>query len=205
MIVECKYCEAKVDAKQLFQYQYCRNEEDPPGKYTFLKCPSCESPFILLQEDFGLGWGTPEQIFPPKDKRMSHSIPEQIQKAFQEAAICYKSKSHTAAAIMCRKALEGICNDHNVKSGNLAARVKDLKVQGIIDNRLYEWAEALRIFGNEAAHDVNVTVSRRDAKDILEFTEALLEYIYTYRDKFQRFMNRRKQNSEDGFVVPKAL
>jgi hypothetical protein len=64
-------------------------------------------------------------------------------------------------------------------------------VKGHIEGRLLEWAEALRNFGNEAAHDVGVTISAQDAKDIMTFTEALIEYVFTYRDQFERFKKRR--------------
>ena len=41
------------------------------------------------------------------------------------------------------------------------------KDDGIIEKRLYEWADALRTVGNEAAHDVGADVSRDDARDLL--------------------------------------
>jgi hypothetical protein len=75
--------------------------------------------------------------------------------------------------------------------------LKELKDQGVIENRLYEWADALRISGNEAAHDVNVTISPDDAKDIIEFTNALLEYVFTFRDKFEAFKKRRLAKTPD--------
>jgi hypothetical protein len=66
-----------------------------------------------------------------------------------------------------------------------------MKETGVIENRLYEWADALRISGNEAAHDVSTNVSREDAKDILEFTHALLEYVFTFQERFEQFKERR--------------
>ena len=39
-----------------------------------------------------------------------------------------------------------------------------MRDKGIIESRLYEWADALRISGNEAAHGVNVTISSEDGK-----------------------------------------
>ena len=92
---------------------------------------------------------------------------------------------------MCRKTLEGICAEHSTTGRSLVSSLKELKDKGIIENRLYEWAEALRISGNEAAHDVNVTTSAADAKDLIEFTNALLEYVFTFRDKFEEFKTRR--------------
>jgi hypothetical protein len=84
--------------------------------------------------------------------------------------------------------------EHGVKARNLSQSLKELKERGLIEGRLLEWAEALRNFGNEAAHDVGVTIAAQDAKDIIEFTEALIEYVFTYRDQFESFQKRRKAN-----------
>jgi hypothetical protein len=197
MLTECKKCEAVVDAKVLYSYDSHEyySEDNPAGypvKYSFHKCPKCEMPLLTLRENFGLGWEDPSRIYPPQDKRIHPSFPEPIKKAYQEALSCYKNKSFTAAAIMCRKTLEGICSTHGINAKNLASGLKEMKDKGIIESRLFEWAEALRISGNEAAHDVNVTISSQDAKDIIEFTAALLEYIFTFRDKFNDFIKRKQ-------------
>jgi hypothetical protein len=94
---------------------------------------------------------------------------------------------------MCRKTLEGLCDAHGVKERSLSARLKALRDNGTIEARLFEWAEALRTLGNEAAHGVGSSISPQDAKDIMEFTEALTEYVFTYRDQFQRFMKRQQR------------
>ena len=80
--------------------------------------------------------------------------------------------------------------------------IKQLKKAGIIEARIFEWAEALRTLGNEAAHGVSSASSPQDAKDILEFTEALAEYVFTYRDKFESFQKRlaRTKSNEDADV-----
>jgi Domain of unknown function (DUF4145) len=92
------------------------------------------------------------------------------------------------------EALEAICHAHDVNSsGTLAAQLKKLKEDGVIESRLFEWAEELRTIGNDAAHEVGFVVSREDAEDTLEFTEALIEYIFTYRDKFEQFKKRRSK------------
>jgi hypothetical protein len=123
---------------------------------------------------------------------LHYSVPKPIQQAFTEARTCFRSKAFTAAAIMCRKTLEGICSAHGVRSsGALAAQLNKLKENGVIENRLFEWAEELRTMGNEAAHGVEFVVSQEDARDTLEFTEALIEYVFTYRDKFESFKQRR--------------
>ncbi len=74
-------------------------------------------------------------------------------------------------------------------------RLERLRDQGVIEGRLHEWADELRIVGNEAAHDVSVEVSAQDAADTLEFTRAVLEYAYTFRQRFERFRKRRAKAS----------
>ena len=95
---------------------------------------------------------------------------------------------------MCRKALEGICAEHSVSERNLAASLKKMKEAGLIDDRLFEWSDSLRIAGNEAAHGVGLTISQPDAKDILEFTNAILDYLFSYRDRFEKFKQRRAKS-----------
>lgn len=194
MLLECKYCEAVVDAKLLNSYE-CRDEEVGfPQRYSFLRCPQCSSPFLALQEDYGNGWDNEStRLFPPRDKQVNPAFPEPIRNAYKEALSCFKGKNYTAAAIMCRKTLDGICSVHGIKAKNLSLGLKEMKSKGVIESRLFEWAEALRISGNEAAHDVQTTISAQDAKDIIAFTDALLEYVFTFRDKFNEFIERRKK------------
>jgi hypothetical protein len=96
---------------------------------------------------------------------------------------------------MCRKTLEGICSEHGIIERTLAASLEKMRSAGIIDSRLFEWANALRISGNEAAHGVATTFSREDAQDIIEFSRALLEYVFTFRDRFEAFQQRRRKAS----------
>lgn len=49
--------------------------------------------------------------------------------------------------------------------------------------------------GNAAAHDVSVTTSAQDARDIVEFTHAILEYIFTLAEKFDDFQKRRGEGN----------
>jgi hypothetical protein len=190
MIIECKACEALVDAEQVAVYEHHNPDLGPPGVFRFLKCPRCESPFIT-DEDKDDIFGDPYSLYPVQENVVNPNLPKLLQSSYGEATSCFKAKAYTATAIMCRKTLEGICAEHGVTGQNLVSALRQLKDQGIIENRLYEWADALRISGNEAAHDVNVTIAAEDARDILEFTNALLEYVFTFRDKFEAFKQRR--------------
>ena len=199
MILECKNCQALVNAEYIADYDYRTSEEESdlkggmPGKYELWKCPNCQRPFLTDYDDL---FGS-VVLYPPEDNRVNPRLPAQLKSAYSEAISCFKAKAYTATAIMCRKTLEGICVEHGAKGNNLVANLKELKDRGVIENRLFEWADALRISGNEAAHDVAVTISPEDARDILEFTNALLEYVFTFRDKFEEFKKRRSRKTID--------
>jgi hypothetical protein len=94
--------------------------------------------------------------------------------------------------MMCRKTLEALCAEHDIRERSLSASLRRADETGLIDGRLAEWADELRIAGNEAAHDVDTETSAEDARDLLEFTEAILEYVFTFRDRFERFQQRRR-------------
>lgn len=157
---------------------------------------------IMLEIDFGPGLDETTQIYPPNEMDLSRVIPDALRSAYDEANVCFRAKAYTATAIMCRKILEGICEENKIQVRNLAHSLKELKDKGIIENRLYEWADALRLLGNEAAHGVNTQISHQDAKDILEFTHALLEYVFTFQEKYKQFMGRRQSQGSEQSTPP---
>jgi Domain of unknown function (DUF4145) len=193
MVLFCNECGALVEAVEEKRYLRDNPDDGPPYRVvTFLRCSSCQGPFVISQENQnGYELEEPVVLF-PQLTRINPNLPKAIHAAFQEADACFRARAYTASAIMCRKTLEGLAAEHGIKGKPLVASLKELKESGVIESRLYEWADALRISGNEAAHDVNVTVSAEDARDLLEFSGAILEYVFTFRDRFDAFKKRRQ-------------
>lgn len=193
MLTECKICKATVDAKVHAHYDGYDEEMLVPERYSFAECPRCHSPFILFQNYWGDQWDSPGRLYPPSDDLVGWTIPTPIRNAFTEAVRCINAKIFTASMIMCRKTLEGVCDDHQAAGKTLKDRLESLKNKGVIEGRLFEWADELRLVGNRATHNVDVEVTPQDAADAVEFARALLEYTYTFRHRFDEFKNRRKQ------------
>ena len=195
MIVDCPNCKALVDATEL-KHHYIHYDTAPTLRVTFAHCPKCQRAFLgQSMEDFD-GYEQAQQIFPPLESRLPAGIPTNIGAAYTEAHKCLRAGAYTAAAVMCRKTLEGVCAEHGFRERSLASSLRAMKEAGAIEARLFEWADALRISGNEAAHGVELTTTAEDASDILDFTNALIEYIFTFRDRFEQFKARR--DSRDG-------
>lgn len=199
MILECDICNAIVKTEVIASYA-SHNEHDPMDavQYSLCKCPQCSSPILANQElDYIAGeleWGMPVKMYPNNQFHINPVIPEKLRKALVECIQCYKSNSHTATVIMCRRAIEGFCAIKGVQEKNLDKSIKKLKDDGIINEQLFEWANQLRLSGNEAVHNIDSEFSNLDAKDMLDFTIAILDFTFSFKDKFDKFKERLSKN-----------
>lgn len=198
LIVNCAECQSYVEARLIGRFERASNGRGPSTRYTLLSCSTCQAPILIRQTNVGnLAegdiWDKPQPVYPAQNGELQPNAPREIQRALDEANACFRAEAFTASAIMCRKIVEGVCIAHAVKKKTLAASLQEMKDCGQIDERLFEWADSLRIAGNEAAHGVDLTITRSDAKDILEFTNAILDYLFSFRDKFEQFKARRKK------------
>jgi Domain of unknown function (DUF4145) len=167
--------------------------EGPPEEWTAASCPECCKATLYVQEDLGNGLDDRFQIYPAQDRRMSMSVPRSLREDHEEARRCLRSKCYRAAAIMARRIVEGVCVENGQKKGSLFTRLKKMRDDGVIDGRLYEWADACRELGNQGAHgsDTSGRVAREDAEEVVALVEALLDYLYVFQARFGDFMARR--------------
>ena len=201
MLIECANCEAIVDAKEHGSFgHFDPDRYDVPENAYLLECPRCGDPILAGKEFYGTHgegalerevWSEPYRLHPPRRRALSGSVPHEIRAAFEEGERCFKARSYTAAAIMCRKTLEGVYDKQGIRAKTLAEGMKKLHDAGIIDNRLYDWSDALRLTDNAAAHGVGTSLSREDAHDVLDFTEAIVDYVFVLRQRFEDFKKRR--------------
>lgn len=198
MLIECPNCIITFDVETLSEYSII-NSDDPfyAYNYTFSKCPKCESPLLIEQErEFDSNkfyWGTPKLIYPNLDFHINPIIPEKLRASLNESIKCYKGNSYTATAIMCRRTIEGFCFLNGIKERSLAKSIEKLKTDGVINDQLFEWANELRLIGNEAAHNIDIEFSAIDSRDILDFTIAIMDFTYSFKNKFDKFKERQKE------------
>jgi len=211
-ILYCKICGFAVDTVELSKYEtkpeiqsnqvvFDESEIDTEFTiYVFRKCPKCESPYLLKHSflnhhEVGIIQQGTEQLYPSGSEQLIsiESIPAEISNIYKQAKNCYEQNLPEPSIIMCRKCLEAICIDLDAKGNNLDKKIEYLKTNGKIDEKLFNWANQLRLIGNDAAHDINIKITKGDAKDSIIFLNALLLYIYTLDKKFELFKNRRKK------------
>jgi hypothetical protein len=196
MLVDCETCEARVDAAVLHQEEVWEPElgMDTPERYTLVRCRACASVMLAREEYLVQDWEPPVRVYPAL-RKASWSLPTDIRVSFEETLAVLAARAYTATAMMCRRTLEGVCVNQGADGATLQAMLGDLKQKGVIEQRLYDWADSLRDAGNGAAHDVDETVSAEDARDLVDLTEAVLQYVFTFQAKYNRFKQRRKPST----------
>lgn len=70
-------------------------------------------------------------------------------------------------------------------SGTFYKRIEAMSADGRLTKDVAEWAHAVRILGNDAAHE-DVEPSADDIVDLAAFTRVVLEYLYTMPTKVLR-------------------
>ncbi|MCW8908107.1 MAG: DUF4145 domain-containing protein [Sedimenticola sp.] len=199
MIIDCPYCESKVDADEKGNVSFDTDGLVPHSKFSLVECKICHQALLGYTELIQVGpdewdWDNLERYWPKKENTVDREIPEIARVSLIEAVICFKAKAFSACAVMCGRAIEGVCKHHHTKARSLAGGLKELKQQGIIDSRIYEWGEALRTARNLGAHASTEKVSMDDAKDLLDFCTAICEYVFVLNVKFERFKARKTQD-----------
>jgi hypothetical protein len=196
MLVFCTVCDRKIDANIIAKYNYHDRAEGPPIHLTFLRCPRCEHALLVREEEYWeSGFTKPETVYPVENSGSNPELPDRLQAVLQEIRRSYNAKAYTGTALLCRRAIETLCVDRGVKEKNLALSLEKLREKNLIDGALVEWADGLRLAGNKAAHDVESDISGQDARDLMEFTEALFEYVIVFREKFERYKERQARAS----------
>jgi hypothetical protein len=128
-------------------------------------------------------------------------LPESISAVFAEGATCLAVECFNAAGTMFR-----LCVDLATKSllpqadrdglnskirRNLGLRLPWLFEQRLLPEALSELSSCIKEDGNDGAHEGSL--KKEDAEDLLDFTVALLERMYTEPERLRLAKERRDQ------------
>lgn len=127
-------------------------------------------------------------------------LPDEIQSIFSEGATCLSVGCFNASGTMFRlcvdlatKALlpkEDVQGLNSKIRRNLGFRLPWLFGNGYLPVALQELSSCVKEDGNDGAHDG--TLEKEDAEDLLDFTFALLERLYTEPERLRLAKERRE-------------
>ncbi len=213
-IIDCPWCKAKVAAKQHGSAKntgWYEPADEPYGHRLYLgECPKCTSLLVgeSVQRAFACydakedEWSDIVRVYPkPLKTFSSYRIPKVARDSLAEAERTLQADANTAACVMMGRALEALCNDklneqskdvkgNETKKVMLGEGIRQLKENGIIEQRLYDWSQELQAFRNIAAHPDETVISREDASDLQSFVYAIFEYVYDLNERYEEFKDR---------------
>ena len=167
------------------------DEQRAVAKHTLSKLPESVNNFVRV-----------ERYITARDRANTpppEHLPENIKLAFEEGAMCLSVNCFNAAGTMFR-----LCVDHatvallpeaNEDGLNAAIRRSlGLRLQWLFDHgrlpqALRDLSHAVKEDGNDGAHAGILTA--QDAEDLLDFTIALLERLYTEPKRIELAIARR--------------
>jgi hypothetical protein len=194
VFISCPFCDSRVQATVLAEHEYPAGEDYEPFKYQFVECSHCRNVLVGRTEwEVGIdgqGWGRLTREWPLPDPTLHPNIPLSVRRGLEEAKRCFTNHCYMACAVMCGRAIEALCKD-KVKAEYSGTGLPKLKAEKIIDEKLFEWGDALRNERNVGAHAGEETVSRQTARDILDFALAIAEYVYVLDEQFKTYKERK--------------
>jgi hypothetical protein len=199
MLIHCPHCAASVDGRVLAHHESADTDfYDAPFRTSLVECPVCSKALVGGASAIGVDdwnnfeWGKAARLYPVAEESLSTYIPRIVGNSLEEADLCYRARAYSACAVMCGRALEGMCRHFGTKSKYLGGGLKELLDQGVIDTRLFAWSEVLQQHRNLGAHATEERLERDDARDLLDFVHAITEYVFVLSERFRLFMERKK-------------
>jgi HEPN domain-containing protein/endogenous inhibitor of DNA gyrase (YacG/DUF329 family) len=191
IVIDCPHCAVRVTAKA---ETWVGNGEEEA--FFLVQCPSCSkalfgSSSVYRDEFNNWAWDTVERLWPtPSLADVGPAIPEAARRDIKDAQKCLSHGIYSAAAVLCGRALERLIKE-KAGANMIGKGLAELKSQGVIDERLFSWAEALRKERNIGAHASDEDTTKENAQDIVDFTIAIFDYVYTLSEKYERYIARK--------------
>jgi len=107
-------------------------------------------------------------------------LPPEIERVYLQAERNFPiSGNEEAAGTMYRKALDvGLKMIAPSVTGTLKGRIEKLVQQNRLTPELGEWADQIRLLGNEAAHEIDQP-TREEVEALRNFSDLVLRYLFT--------------------------
>lgn len=186
---QCGYCGKGVAMERVTPgVEWAREQGYSPGSYdvavwAVYVCPreACLKPtamFFTVAYSYDGSYlrGDPRQI-PRGQAQPMDGLLTEIQADRLEAWSCFYGGDRRAAVIMGRAAIQRAARAKQAQGAGLKAEIADLARRGVITQHLKEWADEVRIAGDDAAHPTTLgKIDPDEAKESLEFMDAFLEH-----------------------------
>ena len=170
--------------------------------YTVSRCPACnnDSIFILLEfSEIEPGGDRKGRLYIHPSPKIRHPIQgidevdefsEELQRAYASAINVYNVREWTAAAVLCRRLLEGVTLSlipASKRKGSLYHQLQSLPEYKDLKAPLLTLADAIRKGGNLGAHfDLDKEPNEDTVTLMIDLLDYLLEYLFILPKKIDK-------------------
>ena len=198
-VADCPHCSAE-NTTFIMRSAYSLDANDVVGivgnvHRLFLDCPRCHGAVVLHGTTPGnvmpsaftgdvARYLSYLQMFPRRTPiDVPANVPNEVARVFKQGVDNRRRGNLDTAAMAYRKSLDVatrlLCKKHGIEvEGTFYARIEELTAAGKLTQELAAWAHAVRIDGNEGAHDAEEP-TKETVENLHNFTETFLLYAFT--------------------------
>lgn len=174
----CGHCGIKTTAREVSNY-LPQSQANQHWSF-FLICPSCNKGSLIVKNRGSKVEVAYPGYLPGKNLK---GLPDDIEKAYQEARGCFSINAFTSCELMCRKILMHIAVEKGANTKlSFAKYINHLETEGYITPPIKTWADKIRSNANESTHEL-IFPDKARAENTFQFTMMLLRIIYEMEHK----------------------
>lgn len=165
------------------EMQIPRSDNGRPSIWAAYRCTTCGQ-IVTAKGREGDGESNPMivQIF-PDIWEVSDLVPERVRNYLAQAHRTLSAPD--ASVVMSASSIDAVLKDNNLTEGSLYKRIDQAVKDGILTQKMADWAHRVRLDANNPRHADEQTphMTSEDAKRAFDFANALTEYLYLLLSK----------------------
>jgi hypothetical protein len=210
-VLQCYLCGNETLMNLVGEHKYSWDETD--GYYGYFNyqmfaCPICGK--VSLVEQY---WDSAqrtynhkgeiqdyeeETILYPVNTIKTKDLPSEVKSAF-ESALKTKNIDTAVCLIALRRTLEIVCKEKGATGRNLWEKIEDLSNKGVLPPELKNASVITKTYGNMGAHDADISATKQELEQVIEFVQYILDYLYILPAKIDKIQKRMaKINGKEG-------
>lgn len=192
--ITCPFCMECGNFARAFHAEKKKPNASKKLNFDTLQCGNCAGYVMVL-------WSAGRQLhdyrvlpWPRQINKYPEHWPETIGRYWLQAKRNLRDENWDAGALMARSALQVALREQGASGKTFKAEVDDLANKGILPPIMHAWSSEVRELGNESAHPApsQAPTSPQDARDVVNFMDFLLEYLYDLPHRIAKYRDRRE-------------
>lgn len=198
--ITCPFCMEQGNFDTVFHAEKKHSRDSKKLNFDTLECGNCKGYVMVLWSASSRGGSHGIHAYrvlpwPLKFEKYPEHWPEAIGRYWIQAKCNLRDKNWDAAVLMARSALQLALRDNKAEGKNLKHEIEYLADKAILPPIMKEWSNNVRELGNDSAHPrpKQEATDAQDAKDVVQFLDFLLEYLYDLPNQIEQYRKRAER------------